>query len=182
TVCSIVLLRKSSGSLDLLTEARVVQRYPRLRADLQALYAGYYVAELLDELTEENDPHPLLFEETLTTLEALGKPGVETGTRLARWELGLLRELGYCPALEECGVCAAPVTGDSVAFSPSAGGVLCPACPGGARDRRVLGSGAWQFLRALREPGDAWCQPWDADVRAEVRQVLGQYVTYLLGH
>ncbi len=45
TVCSIVLLRKSSGGLDLLTEARVEQRFPQLRKDLAALYAGYYVAE-----------------------------------------------------------------------------------------------------------------------------------------
>src|SRR5207253_4640052 len=40
TVCTIVLLRKSSGSLDLLTEARVVKRFPQLRTDLAALYAG----------------------------------------------------------------------------------------------------------------------------------------------
>jgi DNA repair protein RecO (recombination protein O) len=44
TVCSIVLLRKSSGSLDLLTEAVVVRRFPRLQSDLAALYAAYYVA------------------------------------------------------------------------------------------------------------------------------------------
>src|ERR671934_583625 len=49
TVCSIVLLRKSSGSLDLLTEARVVQRFGRLRRDLPALYAAYYIAELLSD-------------------------------------------------------------------------------------------------------------------------------------
>src|SRR4051794_32423746 len=47
TLCSIVLLRKSSGGLDLLTEAQVVRRFPRLRSDLGALYAAYYVAELL---------------------------------------------------------------------------------------------------------------------------------------
>src|SRR5436305_11921765 len=61
TVCRIVLLRKSSGSLDLLTEARVEERFPRLRADLPALYAAYYISELLAEWTEENDPHPILF-------------------------------------------------------------------------------------------------------------------------
>src|SRR5271167_81517 len=62
TVCDIVLLRKSSGSLDLLTEARVAQRFGRLTTDLPALYAAYYLAELLEEATEENDPHPILFE------------------------------------------------------------------------------------------------------------------------
>ena len=36
TVCSIVLLRKSAGSLDLLTEAQVVERFPRLRTNLPA--------------------------------------------------------------------------------------------------------------------------------------------------
>src|SRR5258708_2008063 len=76
-VCGIVLLRKSSGSLDLLTEARVVQRFPRLRTNLEALYAGYYVAELLADWTEDHDAHPGLFDEALATLDALG--GTETG-------------------------------------------------------------------------------------------------------
>ena len=72
THCRIVFLRKSSGSLDLLTEAQVVQRFPRLRSDLAALYAAYYVAELLESMTEEYDPHPLLFDAALELLEALG--------------------------------------------------------------------------------------------------------------
>src|SRR5438128_7254069 len=92
TVCSIVLLRKSSGGLDLLTEAQVVKRFPRLRSDLQALYAAYYVAELLAEWTEDYDPHPGLFDEALGTLEDLGvgngsDPTSSTGMRLARFEL-----------------------------------------------------------------------------------------------
>src|SRR6516162_1637491 len=72
TVCSIVFLRKSSGSLDLLTEAQVVERFPRLRTDLAALYAAYYVAELLADWTQDYDPHPLLFDEALDTLRTLG--------------------------------------------------------------------------------------------------------------
>src|SRR5919199_4375905 len=72
TVCSIVLLRKSSGSLDLLTEAQVVRRFPRLRQDLGALYAAYYVAELLADWTEEYDPHPALFDAARDTLRDLG--------------------------------------------------------------------------------------------------------------
>src|SRR5436305_10416709 len=74
TVCSIVFLRKSSGSLDLLTEAQVVQRFPRLGTDLAALYAAYYIAELLADWTEEYDPHPLLFDEARAALAGLGAP------------------------------------------------------------------------------------------------------------
>ena len=86
TVCSIVLLRKSSGSLDLLTEAQVVQRFPRLRTDLAALNAGYYVAELLADWTEDYDPHPVLYDEALATLGDLGETKATTGPRLARFE------------------------------------------------------------------------------------------------
>ena len=74
TVCSIVFLRKSSGGLDLLTEAQVVQRFPHLRTDLTALYAGYYIAELLASWTQEYDPHPRLFDAALETLQHLSTP------------------------------------------------------------------------------------------------------------
>src|SRR5712691_8275511 len=82
TLCDIVLLRKSSGSLDLLTEAQVVERFPQLRTDLPALYAAYYVAELLSDWTEDYDPHPSLFDEAVQALRTLGGPGVITGLRL----------------------------------------------------------------------------------------------------
>src|SRR6516165_8856025 len=109
TVCSIVFLRKSPGTLDLLTEAQVVQRFGRLRDDLDALYAAYYVAELLTDWTEDYDPHPRVFDEAVETLTALGSSGVAAGPRLARFELVLLRELGHGPAVTNCAVCAGPV-------------------------------------------------------------------------
>jgi DNA repair protein RecO (recombination protein O) len=181
TVCSIVLLRKSSGSLDLLTEAQVVRRFPQLRQDLQALYAGYYVAELLASWTEDYDPHPTLFDEAVDTLGALGNPGCLNGPRLARFELALLRELGYGPVLETCAACAAPVDGRGLAFSAAGGGVLCRACQRAERDRRPLSPAGWQALRALADPGDGWRGVQDPATRAEVRHVLGFYICCLLG-
>src|SRR5437016_1901267 len=131
TVCDIVFIRKTSESRDLLTEARVRQRFPRLRVDLPALYAAYYVAELLGDWTEEYDPHPPLFDEALDTLGCLGQPGLGVGPRLARVELVFLRELGYGPSLETCAVCAAPVADSDLAFSAAAGGVVCRNCQPG---------------------------------------------------
>jgi DNA repair protein RecO (recombination protein O) len=184
TVCSIVLIRKSSGALDLLTEAQVVRRFPRLRDDLAALYAAYYVAELLADWTEDADPHPALFDEALAALQDLGGgdgPGQALGPRVARFEFVLLRELGYQPVLDRCAACAGPVDGPTLWFSPAAGGLLCPRCPGGRRDGRPLAAATARALRALAEEGDAWRRPWDEGARAELRQVLGLYVTYLRG-
>jgi DNA repair protein RecO (recombination protein O) len=181
TLCSIVLLRKSSGSLDLLTEAQVVERFPRLRADLAALYAAYYVAELLSEWTQDNDPHPTLFDEALDTLRGFGAPGVPAGPRVARFELVLLRELGYSPTLTNCAGCGESVAETGLAFSAAAGGVVCPACRRRYRDARVISAAAWRGLVVLGEPGERWKEMVDPGVRKELRQVLNQYVIYLLG-
>lgn len=72
TVCDVVFIRKASG-LELLTEARMNEQFPALRQDLKALYAGYYVAELLADGLQDYDPHPALFDAALRTLRALGK-------------------------------------------------------------------------------------------------------------
>src|SRR5438309_6360252 len=119
TVCRIVFLRKSSGSLDLLTEAQVAQRFARLSADLPALYAGYYIAELLSDLTEDYDPHPRLFDEAVETLHALGSPEVAAGQRLARFEVVLLQELGYSPVLDACAACGRSELEQAALFSPA---------------------------------------------------------------
>jgi DNA repair protein RecO (recombination protein O) len=181
TVCSIVLLRKSSGGLDLLTEAQVVERFPRLRSDLPALHAAYYVAELLADWTHDYDPHPVLFDEARATLQSLGTTPQTTGTRLARFELVLLRELGYRPVLDSCIVCGKAVDGQGLAFSAGLGGVVCPSCQPGQRERWPLSPPTWQALRALSESGEAWQNDWPQEVRKELRQFLGRYVTYLMG-
>jgi DNA repair protein RecO (recombination protein O) len=199
TLCRIVFLRKSSSSLDLLTEAQVVERFPRLRSDLPALYAAYYIAELLSDWTEDYDPHPLLFDEALAALRTFGQQAIaqSTGPRLARFELVLLRELGYTPTLTSCAVCGqeiaatggeprTAVSGDTepvrpLAFSPAAGGMICPACLPNRREALALSPGAWQALRDLSEKDDGWQQSFSPEVRAEVRRILNDYVTYLLG-
>jgi DNA repair protein RecO (recombination protein O) len=182
TLCSIVFLRKSSGGLDLLTEAQVVERFAPLRAGLPSLYAAYYVAELLADATQDYDPHPVLFDEARQALRDLAGLGAVVGPRLARFDLVMLRELGYSPVLEGCAACGTAVLGPGpVAFSPSAGGLVCPGCRGQHRDRRPLSAAAWEALRALNESGEAWRREWGPAVRQEVRLLLGHYVTHLLG-
>jgi DNA repair protein RecO (recombination protein O) len=66
----IVFLHKSSESLDLLTEAKLERRFRSAQRDLARLYAGYYVAELLAELTDSGDPHRQLFQAADAALSA----------------------------------------------------------------------------------------------------------------
>lgn len=190
TVCGIVLLRKSHGSLDLLTEAQAQERFPQLRGDLGALYAAYYVAELLSDWTQDYDPHPLLFDEAIATLRNLGQPGVATGSCLAHFELVLLRELGYGPALDFCADCGelapsplAPLPENEgnrgTAFSAAGGGVLCGACQARQREKRPITDAVRRALIDLQ--GETWRDVQDPYLRKEVRHILDHYVTYSLG-
>src|SRR5206468_3885753 len=108
--------------------------------------------------TEENDPHPQLFDEALAALQEFTEP---VGPRVARFELVLLRELGYSPLLDICAVCHAPAETAS-AFSAAAGGVLCAGCAPRQRDRRPLSPDCREALRRLSASGDAWRHPFDA--------------------
>ena len=177
TLCDMVLIRKPSGGLDLLTEAQVVRRFAHLHRDLSALYAGYYVAELLADWTEEADPHPGLFEEAVATLEDLGQGPV--GQRVLRWETVLLRELGYALELDQCVNCQTDLRGPTLAFSAEAGGVLCPRCQAGTGERRRLSTEGLDGLRRLA--GSDWREPLEVRVRTELRTLMGGTITYLRG-
>lgn len=185
-VCRILFLRKAHGGLDLLTEARVEERFPALRADLSALYAGYYVAELLADGTQDYDPHIPLYDAALVTLRRLGTEPAQLFFTLAAFELVWLRELGYRPRLDGCVGCDQPPSVDngngqyaSFGFSPTMGGIACRACAGSHRDWRPLSIPAWQGLCGL-----SWEQPdpqLPTSVRNEIRQLLGHAVSTVLG-
>ena len=172
SVCGIVLLRKSHGSLDLLTEAQRQEDFPHLRHDL---------AEMLGDWTQDHDSHPNLFDEAIATLRNLGQPGVLTGPCLAHFELVLLRELGYGLALDFCADCGEELSGPGLAFSAAGGGGLCAACQPRHREKRPLLPAVRQTLVQLQSSGELWREVQDPQLRREVRQILDHYVTYSLG-
>ena len=179
-LCDIVLIRKPSGGLDLLTEARALQRFPHLKTDLAALYAGYYVAELLADWTEDYDPHPALFDEASAALRELGADGLPVPVRVLRFETVFLAELGYRPVLARCSLCGDERLAGPLAFSAEAGGVVCPPCQRTPdSSRRFLSPEALDALRRLE--GEQWRTVPDAATRAELRHLMGSYVSHLRG-
>ncbi|HIF42521.1 MAG TPA: DNA repair protein RecO, partial [Planctomycetes bacterium] len=128
TVCRIVFLHKSSDALDILTEAKMVSRFRSAATSLPHLYAAYYIAELLDALTEEGDPHEELFEAALSAITALDELA-DVGATVVRFELAALRILGHLPSVDFCTGCGVEVAGNGrVAFGQLSGGVLCGQC------------------------------------------------------
>jgi DNA repair protein RecO (recombination protein O) len=183
SVCDIVVLHKASEALDLVTEAALVERFDSLRRDLAALYAGYYIAELLSDLTDLHDPHPKLYDAAVVTLRHLGDAKLRP-RRLVRFEMAALRELGLMPALEECVHCgkAVETEGQEVAFGLATGGVLCKLCLPGQSHVAILSGRTVDAMRTLAAQGPAWreLEP-DAAVMASIRSTLGAVFSHILG-
>ncbi len=186
TVCRIVFVRKSQGGLDLLTEARLEEQFPILRQSLPRLYTGYYIAELLSDGTQDYDPHPRLFESALETLRCLGQQ-LHPQDAATGFELVWLYELGYSPRLDACATCGGELFPNGMtraAFSPAAGGTLCPLCGPSSPDRRSITVNALEVLRGLTleiESGEARPTGVPEEVREELRQLLAQTVSFVLG-
>lgn len=190
TYSSMVLLRKNSGGLDLVTEAQVIDRFPGLAKCIYALHAGYHLAELLDVWTEEYDPHPLMFDEVIQTLGELSRLGAEAQDKekqaamisafLMRFEVMMLEELGFKPELDMCTACGKKVD-SSMVFSPSGGGVKCRGCALEDRESFRTTAAIVQIVKKLYPSAITKVTGLDQPMRKELRKLLNRYVTYLLG-
>ena len=183
-VSDIVLFPKASEALDLLAEAVPVERFASLRRDLAALYAGYYIAELLIDLTDIHDPHPRLFDAARITLRHLGDADLRT-RRIMRFELACLRELGLMPALDRCAQCGASVeffAGSGVVRAGVRRGRL-RRCGPGMPHVAELSVRDLEAIRVLASPGNAWR---DLDARpgalAPAGETVGAVISHVLGH
>jgi DNA repair protein RecO (recombination protein O) len=177
----IVFLRKSGDVLDLLTEAKLERRFRASSQSLARLYAGYYVAELLNDFTDEDDPHPEWFDVAEQTLRGLDGTA-DIATAILRFEIAGLQWLGHRPALDACVTCGDEVPDVTrVPFGVIAGGVLCANCRGGQRTVIGVSSAARKALQQEFDDPDTE-RVLEKSLRGELRGLMNQYITHLLGH
>jgi len=182
-VCEVVFIRKSSSGLDILTEAKLRQRFRPRPGDLGALYAGYYIAELLDALSEEYDPHPLLYDESVAALDRLAEDS-PLDLSVLRFELVILREIGQLPAVDECVMCGEPVgSAGRYGYQVSHGTLTCENCSGEEGSRINITAGTATVLRKLAGESPAILRNLATSVSQmrEMRAVVNAAIAHILG-
>ncbi|MEZ6087713.1 MAG: DNA repair protein RecO [Pirellulaceae bacterium] len=192
--CRVVFIKKSSDALDLLIEAKLERRFRAANKSLRNLYAGYYVLELLRELTETGQPQADLFDLALNTLIQIDAPQpdvVDLANLLTMFELQALRLLGHAPSMTDCASCGKEVSESKmVAFGMISGGVLCPQCR--PKERSVVSisqtvrSAIRQQLQdasnSLEQYSFVNCDQKRSAVTGELRAILGRYMSHHIGH
>ena len=182
SVCDIVFIRKSSGSLGILTESRLKKRFQNTHKELIRLYGGYYLAELLDGLNEEFDPHPGLFEAAWQSLVRLDDIASLPRLAIILFELALLREIGHLPNFETCLKCDRPTEeGAPFAYWVSQGGLLCRRCQTREYQNNRIGLEAVHWLRQLSQPDAIEPEHLGDKVLRDMNNVTTSAVSYDLG-
>ena len=78
-------------TFDILTEAQVLNTFPKLRKNLDLVGLAFHVCEIVDGLCPEHQSHPKIYEMMLQVLKELDHGLIHS------FERNLLQELGYLP-------------------------------------------------------------------------------------
>ncbi|QDV21800.1 DNA repair protein RecO [Aureliella helgolandensis] len=183
SVCRVVFIAKSGDVLDILTEAKLQKRFRAGTRNLLRLYAGYYVAELLDRLTDKGDRQPEIYDLAVATLAALEEPNFELRCIVLRYELQMFRLIGQLPSWRKCAQCGNEADDvEWLTFSSLSGGVLCDACRIGARDVLRLPRSVRDLYErfSLADWQSMELESYPSNHRAASRGVVQHYLTVML--
>ncbi|MBI4127709.1 MAG: DNA repair protein RecO [Parcubacteria group bacterium] len=159
-------------SFDVVTEAKMTDRFSTIKAQPRLYGLAAKAIELTDVLTFEHEKDRAIYELLLYTLKALTRSSVpssavvlppppaysESDTRLilAAFEIQLLKLLGYDPHLRRCVVCNQEVTPRaSLLFDERSGGIVGSECRSHATSEITLTTAKFVNLSSER-PAVAW--------------------------
>jgi len=171
-----------SRSWDIISQAVTVESYRAIREDLDKTSQAYYLAELVDRFTEENDPNRPLFELLALTLARLSHID-DIFITLRYFELHMLGLVGFQPQLHFCLACEEAIEPvENNYFHLADGGVLCPVHGQIRPDAEIIPLPVLKVLRFLQT------QPWErvanlqltSTTRQQVENLLLAYITFLL--
>jgi DNA repair protein RecO (recombination protein O) len=142
---------RPGGDLATIAQWHLLEVHRALRRSLDANRAGLYMADLVNHMLTEHDPHPRLFDALLAALASLEEPEAIPRALLS-FSWTLLCETGYRPRLDRDAATGEPLPegAATLAFSASAGGAVADT---GGTDRWRVRRETIELLRALDEGG-----------------------------
>ncbi|MDR1491918.1 MAG: DNA repair protein RecO [Planctomycetaceae bacterium] len=186
---SISYIPKRGEALDLLTESKLIRRFRLNRENFGGMYAGFYLIELLNEMTVEQEPTPDLFHLAVETLSQFidAKPIMPA---LMRFEWRALEITGNFPSLDFCVFCGEKIGNSSprIEFGHWDGGVICPKCRFGTRQISVITPALRNAICQLVTPNQnaendetQEAAAIDNSQMGPMRALLNRYVSHLVG-
>ncbi|MBN1408839.1 MAG: DNA repair protein RecO [Calditrichaceae bacterium] len=145
----IVINSRSSRSLQILTEADVIDSYNAIRPDMQRLPYALAILELVRQTIRESHSDTIFYDFIIVLLDAM-KTSQTPAIMFIYFLLKLVSFLGFRPNIDECQVCDKKPSSDIAYFSLEKGTLFCEECAEGATMLRKIKSDDLDLLRKLQ--------------------------------
>jgi len=122
---------KEGKDLGQVRGAELIGAFPGKAMDLRRIYTCSYFAELINEITRENQANHALFRLLAASLKA-GTDALPTAALVRYFEIWALRLNGFLPNFARCSVCGKNVIDEGFFAWIESGEARCRACAGGA--------------------------------------------------
>jgi DNA repair protein RecO (recombination protein O) len=165
--------------LDVISQADTLESFRAIREDLERTTHAYYLAEVVDLLTEDHMENRGVFDTLVDSLYDLSR-AADAKLVLIVFHLKLMEALGYRPELRECVSCRKSIDPERNQFSPLVGGVMCPACGPSESTARAIGTPALKLLRFLQLTEGRQAVNAPAHVSREAEALLRDYAEHFV--
>jgi DNA repair protein RecO (recombination protein O) len=155
-----------------------------LSKDFFILNCCTFAGELINIFTKDYDPHPGLFDsfvkllQDMTNQNSRALPKGNILARLISFQVNLLKEIGLCPAFENCVNCNTPFNDHwlEIYFSNNAKGLICRDCQGAFPDKIRIEKQAAKGLADAKSLISA-----EDKIVRQVEEFWIRYITDILG-
>jgi len=163
-----------------ITQADTVEPYETIKSDLFKTANAFYILELVNRFTPEDEAVQPLFnlvKDTMTRIRVEEDPFMVKKF----FELRLLKITGYMPNLTTCIQCGETIMREDQYFSAEQGGILCPRCGVSSPNARKISMMALKYLRFIQrstyqELGKAQISQ---AVKGEMDSIMLYHLTYI---
>jgi len=124
---SVVLYKKESREIQLLSGADIIEHFPAIKNDLNKLEYAYAVVELVKNLLAEHEVNRKIFKGTVKILSRLNSVDEKLEVTFGRFFIFLLKEIGYELQIDLCAICGKDKFAEDLYYNFDKG-LICGEC------------------------------------------------------
>ncbi|WP_254901238.1 DNA repair protein RecO [Tuberibacillus sp. Marseille-P3662] len=141
------LLYKKSQGLGWVSQGEILNGFRHLKSDIVPMAYASYVIDLTNQLIDQNETNPFLFEWLLHTLNYMDE-GLDPKVLTLIYDVKMLPQAGIAAELDGCAHCGR--FNLPMAFSVTNGGFLCAGCSYHDRHALPISEAAAKLLRMFK--------------------------------
>ncbi len=146
---SVVLYKKESREIQLLSGADIIDHFTQLKNDLNKLGYAYAVAELVKNLLAEHEVNKKIFKGIIKILSRLNTGEEKPEITFGRFFIFFLKETGYEVQIDSCAICGKQKFVDDIYYNFDKG-MICGECKKTVVDNYEINLELLRYLKCLK--------------------------------